>query len=280
MCRYCVEFGNGTKWYLNPDNYRQELFEKPGHINAFTALSGPAKDMFEVGGLPGIEEMFPDMNFMETVNVMMGVETQHQGQVVPLEDALKIIEMVPSDRFLLMHCNCRRHFGHKDTFTCLFFFDAVVDRAIKERPWETDARIITKKEALEFEKEMDKKGLVHSIWDSGVDADGKPPIVMCHCLETDCIPTRLRAHYGITNGQRKGEYVANVDRKLCSEGCKNFPVCMPRCPFGAMRRSPTDNTTSINISQCFGCGLCRSVCPTKAITLRPRTDYPALVDVW
>ncbi len=280
MCRYCVEYGNGTKWYLNPENYRKELFEKPGHSNAFFMLSGAGKDMFEVAGIGGLDELFPDYNSMEDVNVAMGVVSQHQGQVVPLEDAIKIIELVPDDRFLLMHCNCRRHFGHKDVYSCLFFFDVVVDRALKERPWETDAKVLTKKEAIEFEKEMDKKGFIHSIWDSGVDSDGKPPIVMCHCLETDCMPTRLRAHFGITNAQRKGEYVAKVDRKLCSEGCNSFPACMPRCPFGAMRRSPTDNITSINIMQCFGCGLCRSVCPTNAITLRPRTDYPALVDVW
>lgn len=29
MCRYCVEYGKGTKRYLNPDNYDPELYEKP-----------------------------------------------------------------------------------------------------------------------------------------------------------------------------------------------------------------------------------------------------------
>jgi Pyruvate/2-oxoacid:ferredoxin oxidoreductase delta subunit len=127
---------------------------------------------------------------------------------------------------------------------------------------------------------MDKKGLVHSVWDCGVDSDGKPPICICHCLETDCMPTRMRAHYGITNAQRKGEYVARVNSERCAAGCQKFPLCIPRCPFGAMRRSPMNNLTSINISRCYGCGLCRSVCPTEAISLVDRTTFPGLVDAW
>jgi Pyruvate/2-oxoacid:ferredoxin oxidoreductase delta subunit len=279
MCRYCVEYGNGAKWYLNPANYNPDLYRKDGHSTAFTMLSGPDKNSFEVGGMATVEESLSDFNFAGGFNVIMSTMSQHQGQVVPLEDALKIIELVPGDRFILEHCACRRFFGHNDVYTCLFF-DPVVDITLKTRPWETDSRVISKKEALEFEKEMDRKGLVHSVWDSGLDSDGKPPIVICHCLQTDCMPTRMRLYYGITDGQRKGEYVAKVDPELCAQGCKQFPICMPRCPFGAMRRSPLDNLTSVMITECYGCGLCRAVCPTGAIRLMDRTAYPALVDVW
>jgi len=279
MCRYCVEYGKGTKWYLNPDNYNPDLYEAPGHAVSFNMLSGADKNTFELGAARDLEPLLPDYNFPGEFNVALATVTQHQGQVVPLEDALKIIDLVQGDRFALMHCSCRRYFGHKDVYSCLFF-EPAVDKILEERPWETDTKVLTKEEAKAFEIEMDKKGLTHSIWDAGLDADGKPPIVMCHCLSTDCMPTRIRVHYGVTNAQRKGEYVARVDREKCSAGCKSFPVCMPRCTFGAMMRSPTDNLTSINISNCFGCGLCRSVCPTQAITLIPRTSFPGLVDTW
>ncbi|PKN70116.1 MAG: hypothetical protein CVU54_06905 [Deltaproteobacteria bacterium HGW-Deltaproteobacteria-12] len=279
MCRYCVEYGKGTKWYLNPDNYNEELFQAPGHNKAWSMLSGVEKNTMEVGGVD-VEDTLPDYNFTADINVMLENFTQHQGQIVPLEDALKVIDMVPSDRFLLAHCACRRYFGHKDVLSCLFFFDSVVDRALEQRIWETDTKILTKKEAKEFEIEMDRKGLPHSLWDSGVDVDGKIPIVMCHCLETDCMPTRLRAHFGIVNAQRKGEYVTQIDRKKCAEGCKKNPVCLPRCPFGALRYSPLENVASVNLARCFGCGLCRTVCPTSAIKLTDRTTYPALVDIW
>jgi Pyruvate/2-oxoacid:ferredoxin oxidoreductase delta subunit len=279
MCRYCVEYGKGTKWYLNPDNYRADLFQAPGHNTSFDMLSGTYKNNFEVGAAADSEANLPDYNFGGAFNIALENITQHQGQVVPLEDALKIIDLAYGDRFILMHCACRRYFGHKDVYSCLFF-DPVVDRVLGQRPWETDSRVISREEAREFETEMDSLGLVHSIWDAGVDTDGKPPIVMCHCLETDCMPTRIRAHFGIINAQRKGEYVAVIDRKQCAEGCTKMPVCLPRCPFGAMRYSPLDQVASVNISRCFGCGLCRSACPTSAIKLVDRITYPALVDVW
>jgi ferredoxin len=242
-------------------------------------LSGVYKNSFEVGAVADSEDTLPDYNFGGAFNIALEKITQHQGQVLPLEDALRVIDLLPGDRFLLMHCACRRHFGHKDVFSCLFF-DPVVDRALEQRPWETDSKVITREEAKDFEREMDRLGLVHSLWDSGVDADGKPPIVMCHCLETDCMPTRMRAHFGIVNAQRKGEYVAVVERGKCAEGCAKMPLCLPRCPFGALRYSPLDTIASVNISRCFGCGLCRPVCPTGAIRLVDRTTYPALVDEW
>jgi hypothetical protein len=31
MCRYCVEYGNGTKWYLNPKNYTADIMTATPH---------------------------------------------------------------------------------------------------------------------------------------------------------------------------------------------------------------------------------------------------------
>lgn len=280
MCRYCVEYGNGTKWYLNPDNYKSELFENPRHETTMLMLSGAEKNSFEVGSTAGIDDMLTDYNFAPGV-INMSVENSqsHGGQTVPLEDALKIIDMIPYDKFVLAHCACRRYFGHKDVYSCLFF-GPNVERHLEQRPWETDTKILTKEEAKQFEIEMDKLGLTHSIWETGVDLDGKPPIVMCHCLETDCMPTRMRAQFGAINAQRKGEYVAEIDRAACAEGCKNSPACLPRCPYGALRYSPLENVASVNLKRCFGCGLCRANCPTQAIKMVDRTSYPALVDEW
>ena len=279
MCRYCTEYGNGTKWYLNPDNHRPELMEKPGHNHAFMMLSGADKNSFEVGQTANYEVLTTDFNKTAGMGPMMERVSQHQGQVLPLEDAIQVLEMSPGGRFILMHCACRRYFGHEDFYSCLFF-EPVIERALAERPWETDSKILSKEEAIEFEKEMDRKGLVHSLWDAGVDTDGKPPIVMCHCLETDCMPTRVRSYFGVPNSQMNSEYVAVVEGAKCREGCQNKPACMHRCPFGAMRYSPLQQVLSINISQCFGCGLCRRVCPTQAISLVDRVSFPALVDVW
>lgn len=47
MCKYCVEYGNGTKWYLNPANFDPELVKKPGHAVGYMNLTGASRNSFE-----------------------------------------------------------------------------------------------------------------------------------------------------------------------------------------------------------------------------------------
>jgi hypothetical protein len=71
MCRYCVEYGKGTKWYLNPDNYNPELYEKPGHAVSFNMLCGADKNTFELGAARDLEPLLPDYNFPGEFNVAL-----------------------------------------------------------------------------------------------------------------------------------------------------------------------------------------------------------------
>lgn len=282
MCRWCVEYGKGTKWYLNPDNYRRELYESPAHTGSLEMLAGAGKNTFEIAGAGGLDDMCESIFDGDPISIAAESMLRHCGQVIPLEDAFKVVDLT-GNRFLLMHCACRRYFGQDDYYSCLFF-EPAVDQALRERPWETDSKVIDNKEAKKFLTEMDKNGCVHALFDLGVDVDGKPPIVICNCAYPDCGGFVIRSHYGVTNAPRKAEYVAVVDRKKCLKGCaeecKEYPRCMPRCQFGAMRFSPTQKVMNVAIAECFGCGICRRACPTGALSLRNRLDYPALVDVW
>jgi len=58
-----VEYGNGTKCYLNPDNYRKELYEVARHAVGFDMLSDAGKNSFEAGAAADSEAMLPDYNF-------------------------------------------------------------------------------------------------------------------------------------------------------------------------------------------------------------------------
>ena len=278
MCKYCTEYGDGNKWYLNPANYHDELFSAEIHEGTVKMLGGAGKNTFEVGAMAQTDVIASDLFNTGYLNMAVENMTAHGGQIVPLEDALKILDLC-QEPFLLMHCGCRRYFGRSDVKRCLFFWP-VAKTAIKERPWEKDTEILTKEEAKNFERDCDKKGFLHSIWHAGVNSDGIPPIVMCHCTATDCVPTKFRIDYGIMNSQRKGEYVSIVDPLRCKDGCKSYPACQHRCQFGAMKYSPVDKIMYIDPQLCFGCGLCRSACSKGAIHLANRTTFPSLVDNW
>ena len=139
MCRWCVEYGNGNKWYLNPDNYNQHLYE--AHDDIVHKFTGAEKNTVEHGIADGFD-VFADRFDMGIVS--MFTESHHAGQVVPIEDALKVVDMAADslgNRFLLMHCSCRRYFGLDEALQCLWF-EPAVDYSLKERPWETDSIVI------------------------------------------------------------------------------------------------------------------------------------------
>ena len=60
MCKYCVEYGNGTKWYLNPANFDPELVKKPGHAVGYMNLTGTSQ--IKVEAL--IEEMLEEFSYL------------------------------------------------------------------------------------------------------------------------------------------------------------------------------------------------------------------------
>lgn len=218
MCKYCVEYGNGTKWYLNPANFDPELVKKPGHAVGYMNLTGASRNSFEWGGKDPQGPV--DMGNEGYLNMAIDTMLQQAGQVIPLEDALQIIDVAPGDRFILQHCGCRRYFGFGDFYGCMFF-DRDVDRTRAERPWETDSMVINKEEARKLCRERYAQGLVISIFDAGTDSDGKLPLCFCFCNAFDCQAYKARAYRGATVEYNKAEYVAVVDPKKCAAGCKN-----------------------------------------------------------
>ncbi|NIN95711.1 MAG: hypothetical protein GTO49_12175, partial [Anaerolineae bacterium] len=57
-------------------------------------------------------------------------------------------------------------------------------------------------------------------------------------------------------------------------------ICLAR---GDARSTPGNRLRgkcSINQLQCYGCGVCRALCPKDAITLPDRNAIPALANEW
>jgi MinD superfamily P-loop ATPase len=69
-----------------------------------------------------------------------------------------------------------------------------------------------------------------------------------------------------TDTQVKQQYCIELDEALC-DGCRK---CLPACNFAALIWVRADNELLVDTWACTGCGTCVTVCPQKALSLRPR----------
>ena len=71
--------------------------------------------------------------------------------------------------------------------------------------------------------------------------------------------------------------------------CIGCGKCEKRCTFGYIKFNPVNKKPTIDQQACLGCGLCVSTCPTKAITLRQKSEdklytppptYDDAMEIW
>ncbi|MDZ7837603.1 MAG: 4Fe-4S dicluster domain-containing protein [Actinomycetota bacterium] len=62
--------------------------------------------------------------------------------------------------------------------------------------------------------------------------------------------------------------------QLDGERCSDRQICVSRCPFGAMEFDSSAKEVKLDISKCYGCGVCRHFCPNDALFLVPRDSIP------
>jgi heterodisulfide reductase subunit A-like polyferredoxin len=74
----------------------------------------------------------------------------------------------------------------------------------------------------------------------------------------------------------KGEYVADIDPLLCN-GCRE---CLQRCYFGGIAYDRKNKKCTIQLMNCYGCGICRAVCRQNAIRLLDRSAVPEAAHTW
>jgi ferredoxin len=64
--------------------------------------------------------------------------------------------------------------------------------------------------------------------------------------------------------------------EIDAPGCTLCLSCVSACPTGALRDDPDRPVLRFVEDACVQCGLCRSTCPEKVITLAPRIDFGAV----
>lgn len=281
MCQFCHQHGEGKKWYLKAEHYSRELLddgERRRYITDFIRDIGG-------GNLAGIErKLQPALRVPAWLRRLCcsfherRYRRDHFGQVVPVEDLEKVLEL--SNSIVRMPCLCRRNTtGARDAHYC---FGLSIDPGrmpdIRQAFEDTfhpgpDSPLfdrLTKEEALDLHRRFEHEGLVHTIWTF------KSPFIgaICNCDRSDCLAmVALRYDFRLFF---RAEYVAQTAEESCI-GCR---ACLPLCQFGAIGFSAVRKKAFIDPLKCYGCGICRSACEGEAIRLVPRGNHPFAGDLW
>ena len=260
MCEFCTQHGEGKKWYEVMENYSAELLahqERQKYIRHFipnvqkNAESNIAKLTWAKKQVPSVYRFIRDIG----TNRMKKI---HFGQVVPLEDAERVLDMVQS--ITRVACVCRGvTSGNKNGRYCLMLGIDPENSGIDYADLQSSLETISREEAKSLLRQFDQEGLVHSIWTM------KTPFIgaMCNC-DQDCLAYRVQVKSDLLDMMFKAEYVAQIDPTICT-GCRR---CEKFCQFHAIHLE--NGSCIINTGQCYGCGVCRQGCTANAITLREK----------
>lgn len=262
MCEICKKHGNGKKWYFNPKNYSREMGE--ARLEFLEKIAGVSYREWLINGCETVENI-SKIPLLSKLITNLGDEYEgrlHGGQIVPLDDVLKVIELCENPA--LLPCVCQEFVG-KEKYYCINM--GLVPELYKKANPDAYMEELSANKTKRLVSNWNKGGYYHQIIWSNV------PYVttVCNCTNPVCANYKARFSLGSKNTMLKGEYIARVDDKLCN-GCQ---ICLTRCQFGAMSFNVEDKKVVINIKRCFGCGLCKTECKENAIELIERKLTPA-----
>lgn len=187
--------------------------------------------------------------------IPVGESLSAKQWVMPSEQVLHYLRNARS--FALSDCLCRTLGGHCDRprDTCFFLNDAADLRVEKGT-----ARYVSLEEAEEKIKQANQTGLVPmTLFDPMQDV-----WVVCHCCPCCCHDFQFLMRKGRKELVLTSNYVAIQDQ----DACLHCGECEERCHFGA--RSMKEDIMQYDPSQCYGCGLCVTTCPSDAISMELR----------
>ncbi len=273
MCEFCTQHGEGKKWYLQAKNYSEELLNE--ERKRFIAEFLEKQEQGAVAGLSALDRLIgadPAAARAMFPAIVEQQKKEHWAQVLPLEDVEQILDMSLS--VVRLPCVCRSTLrGFRDARYCFGVTPSHSEfmPAAAYPDWSSDLEVLDREEAKKAIQKLDRNGLVHTVWTFITPFIGG----ICNCTVNECLALKTRTRLDLPT-LFKAEYVASIDWEECN-GCRD---CMKSCNFGAISYSAYVDKCSINQLQCYGCGVCRALCPKDAITLSDRNAIPALANEW
>lgn len=279
MCEFCVKHGEGKKWYLNAKNYSNDLLSDLERRKLAEDAGYWIDDLYNKKYK--LIKLLPFKS--PTVRKFIGgfvqkwMQYKHWGQVVPIEDIGQILDLVNS--ITRIPCVCRRITKGKEVRSCfLISLDPskigmadIVDQSYLGGPDVAKFEKVDRQWVLNFMKESESKGMLHTIWTI------KTPFIgsICNCdFSTGCIAMTMYKEFVPIVFQ--AEYIITIDRDLCV-GCRK---CIKICQFDAIAFDEKNKKAIINENKCFGCGVCRAICEKNALSLRDRKCDIGLAKLW
>lgn len=288
MCQFCIEHGDGKKWYLEAANYAYDLesdLERRGYIIEF-ARDFDATAARAVRYLPLVKYAPSPVRRRIHSTITSRLQQNHFGQVVPIEDCAKIFDIATS--IVRVPCVCRRFAGKGEQAYCLLMTTRPLDD-LSADPFVRDLaaevlgnceggpdvsrfELLSREETLAMLAACEQQGLMHSIWTFVT------PFIaaMCNCnLTSGCMAMRMTREFDCKI-MWKAEYVAQVDLNKCA-GCSD---CVALCPFDALDFDEQSQKAVGRLEACYGCGICRSACAEGAISLAARSNVTEVACSW
>lgn len=258
MCEFCVQHGDGQKWYLAMKNYSRELLERDHRMEYMAEFANTFEQRIPAA-LDRLESLSRSpFRFLAKPLLTRHQKLNHYGQVVPIEEIEQILMQM--DGIARLPCVCRRvTAGRKEARYC---FALTAHPKLAEMLDDSfSLEYLSPEEAITTIRGLDQDGLIHTVWTF------KTPFIgsICNC-DQDCIAYRICHARNYLPLMFKAEHVAHVS----PDGCNGCRSCMQQCQFGAIHFSVANEKVEIDPQQCYGCGVCRAACPLNAITLNPR----------
>ena len=273
MCEFCIQHGEGKRWYLQAKNYSEELLNEERKRYILDFLENEEKGV--VGSLGPLDRLIaadPAAARAMFPSIVEQQKRQHWAQVLPLEDVEQVLDL--SISVVRLPCICRSMLrGVRDARYCFGVTSSPPDfMPYADYPdWSSGLEVLSREEARKAIQKLDRNGLVHMVTTFITPFIG----AICNCTVNECLFLKTRTQLGLQT-LFKAEYVSSIDWEQCN-GCRD---CMKACSFGAISYSAYLDKCFVNQLQCYGCGVCRALCPKDAITLLDKNAIPALVNEW